>query len=535
MRDQLKELKTKSQNGNGNLSITFNNDKQKWNELLEYISNNQLQITKINIEFDNQVSLVDRSTMLLEFIQTLDHISGLKDFTLDSTVKDYALKALLDNESIQKLESLTFVHRPGDNPEDRAQESNKPVNSNVFLETSLVGYINKNQSLKLLNINDVHEFIRPETNPKLKEAIGKHPKLTTFTQGLHLSPLMNGTLDADPELVKMLEQKIKADPVLVKQRLDRAFIIVKSKTYTLAKELDDIVIYRKRNNPKENTWLTCSNIIDDKINYLNNIENGYKKLPGEVDQLSEKTAFLNVLRNYLNFAKKLTMLRGAQESNPALSSTYTDQFEQLWDTQRISLLERIEKVKDNNYSEILKDIEDTSNRLISIEKETDTIKNDLKTGLQTFNKLFKALDHKIAYLEDSHSKIIKDPRRLHWIPDNTVYKPAVDAAKKLRVSLKNEVDAYLVNPSPETYDTFKKNANKSIETARDTLKHHRGWSAFLTNLALGILGGVGLIAKGVVNVATNKSFFFVHKTDSEKVLDSIKKDINDLEPGKKPK
>jgi hypothetical protein len=72
------------------------------------------------------------------------------------------------------------------------------------------------------------------------------------------------------------------------------------------------------------------------------------------------------------------------------------------------------------------------------------------------------------------------------------------------------------------HQTFNKTCTDVLTKERPQLEKHRGWSEFLINLAIAIpTAGIGLLVKGAINLAQNKSFFFVHKTESSKIVDEI--------------
>ncbi|KTD57655.1 GNAT family N-acetyltransferase [Legionella shakespearei] len=80
--------------------------------------------------------------------------------------------------------------------------------------------------------------------------------------------------------------------------------------------------------------------------------------------------------------------------------------------------------------------------------------------------------------------------------------------------------------SAEHFEKFKNKCEQHIGRSRNELDKHRGWSEFLFNflLAIGTLG-IGLVVKGAINLANNRSFFFVHQTDTSKKLDEIEEVI----------
>ncbi|MBL7479801.1 ankyrin repeat domain-containing protein [Legionella bononiensis] len=104
---------------------------------------------------------------------------------------------------------------------------------------------------------------------------------------------------------------------------------------------------------------------------------------------------------------------------------------------------------------------------------------------------------------------------------------SLNEAHQVAITLKSGLQAanqsYLIHQS---YATYRNETKALISTAHKTLDQHRGWSEFLVNLSLALLGGVGLVIKGVVNLASNKNFFFVHQTNSSKMLDHIEEQIN---------
>lgn len=108
---------------------------------------------------------------------------------------------------------------------------------------------------------------------------------------------------------------------------------------------------------------------------------------------------------------------------------------------------------------------------------------------------------------------------------------AYGAVLNLHRALKTDGDEYFSHPTIETYRTFKKNCDRQIIDARKILDKHRGWSEFLINLVIGIISvGLGLIVKGGINLALNRSFFYVHPTDSSKKLDEIEVLIDKAKP-----
>lgn len=77
------------------------------------------------------------------------------------------------------------------------------------------------------------------------------------------------------------------------------------------------------------------------------------------------------------------------------------------------------------------------------------------------------------------------------------------------------------------YDVYKNTCAKIIAENRPVLDKHRGWSEFLTNLALAICTfGVGVLIKGGYNLTQKRRFFFVHKTKTGKIVDEIQNKLD---------
>lgn len=111
------------------------------------------------------------------------------------------------------------------------------------------------------------------------------------------------------------------------------------------------------------------------------------------------------------------------------------------------------------------------------------------------------------------------------------FNKAWEAADSLHTKLAEAGAIYFNNPNPRTYQTFENTCNTLIDKAHTVLDKHRSWSEFLVNLAIGIFtAGAGLLIKGVINAAMNRSFFYVHQTKSSELLDEIKSDIKNSAP-----
>lgn len=101
------------------------------------------------------------------------------------------------------------------------------------------------------------------------------------------------------------------------------------------------------------------------------------------------------------------------------------------------------------------------------------------------------------------------------------HKAAAIAAKKLYMNLSfalNELEIGQISKKD-----FGCQCEREITEAHKELDKHRGWKEILENLAIAILGlGIALVIKGVYNKCIlNRSFWFVAKTDSEKMLDNL--------------
>jgi hypothetical protein len=120
----------------------------------------------------------------------------------------------------------------------------------------------------------------------------------------------------------------------------------------------------------------------------------------------------------------------------------------------------------------------------------------------------------------------------------------INKAKDLGVAIKAASDLYsdldvikvkyFTSPTPN-FNSFKAECKTRIGHAHTQLDQHRGWSEFLTNLALGILtAGLGLLLKGAVNVANDRFFFHVHSTNSAKTIDKLKDSLDEDDPNTSP-
>ncbi|KTD51030.1 ankyrin repeat domain-containing protein [Legionella quateirensis] len=167
-------------------------------------------------------------------------------------------------------------------------------------------------------------------------------------------------------------------------------------------------------------------------------------------------------------------------------------------------------------------------KLSTLHQEKVTLKAETALEsplLEEFNNKMNLFMDKINDLISRRDKLKPDSK------DYTLLKEALNSANTLYYKLNKEKDTYLKQITPESYEHFEKNCKEHINTARTVLDKHRGWSEFLVNLAIGITTlGVGLLIKGAVNLANNKSFLAVHQTDSSKKLDDIENSIQNANP-----
>ncbi len=134
---------------------------------------------------------------------------------------------------------------------------------------------------------------------------------------------------------------------------------------------------------------------------------------------------------------------------------------------------------------------------------------------QTFDRQIRLLDKKIEHL-----KTRKDEAEV--IDYNKELDDAYNAANTLKSDLTHAFQSFFANPTDVQSKEFRKSCDEHFKTAHKQLDRHRGWSQFLINLAIGIAtAGIGLLIKGIFNIANNQSFFFAHKTESCKVLDQV--------------
>ncbi|CEG55648.1 Dot/Icm T4SS effector Wip [Legionella fallonii] len=122
------------------------------------------------------------------------------------------------------------------------------------------------------------------------------------------------------------------------------------------------------------------------------------------------------------------------------------------------------------------------------------------------------------FLSQLH-KLKSKANELHQNGHTEAYTSAMEIHSKLE-------KAYRDLKGNHNIDNFRAKCTDVIAKQRPVLDKHRGWSEFLVNLVLLIsTAGIGLLIKGAINVANNKSFFFVHKTQSTQIVDDLQSTI----------
>lgn len=96
--------------------------------------------------------------------------------------------------------------------------------------------------------------------------------------------------------------------------------------------------------------------------------------------------------------------------------------------------------------------------------------------------------------------------------------------------LHSELSGNLIkfNNSEINLDQFISGSKQSIDKAHVALDKHRGWTEILGNLSLLLLGLVGFLIKGAVNLCSNRPFLFFARTDSQRILDETEACLDQL-------
>mgnify|MGYP000151961249 CR=1 FL=1 len=193
-----------------------------------------------------------------------------------------------------------------------------------------------------------------------------------------------------------------------------------------------------------------------------------------------------------------------------------------------------------------------------ISKLTNMLEDDNKYGKE-FDALERAItklntDENVDAFKETWKQIINDSfsgPEWEFLKFSDAADPGADFLAKLETlkgkaeQLRDDGHSDAYNSAMAIYDklnaayrTLDKDGHKAdfqttchdaINDNRSVLDNHRGWSEFLVNLALAVTTlGIGLLIKGVVNYATNRSFFFVHQTASAKLVDGIDSIIDEV-------
>lgn len=143
-----------------------------------------------------------------------------------------------------------------------------------------------------------------------------------------------------------------------------------------------------------------------------------------------------------------------------------------------------------------------------------------------FDVLIKELDKKVLNLNERAINAVRAG------DNNTAesLRKAHGVAETLLYDLVTAKSAYEVNPNKEAFKTFKTQCDVSIEKSRPELEHHRGLKQLLGNILLAVLGfGVLYLAAAAINKAVTGNFLFF-KTESAKIVDDIKSNVNEFDP-----
>lgn len=158
----------------------------------------------------------------------------------------------------------------------------------------------------------------------------------------------------------------------------------------------------------------------------------------------------------------------------------------------------------------------------AFKKTWEKIVNDSFPGADWAFLKFNAAANPTADFMDKLDALRKKSEQLR----DDGHTDAYESAKAIYVRLSTAYSAFFGDWHKGDFQTKCHNA---INENRSVLDNHRGWSEFLVNLALAVTTlGIGLLIKGVVNYATNRSFFFVHQTASAKLVDGIDSIIDEV-------
>ncbi len=149
-----------------------------------------------------------------------------------------------------------------------------------------------------------------------------------------------------------------------------------------------------------------------------------------------------------------------------------------------------------------------------------------KTEAQSeFEQLLISLKEKVDDLAKRCNKNRNNSERYESLQNAWV------AADTLHIELDKAGQTYFNHPTPRAYQAFEQNCDKLFQEAHVELDKHRDWSEFLINLAIGVFTiGAGLLIKGLINYAGDKSFFHVHQTKSNGLLNDLQEDLKKTVP-----
>ncbi|WP_133141069.1 hypothetical protein [Legionella quateirensis] len=162
-----------------------------------------------------------------------------------------------------------------------------------------------------------------------------------------------------------------------------------------------------------------------------------------------------------------------------------------------------------------------------VQKRNETFIREKTPQEQSFNKHLEMLLSKGSEFKLRRDRVNKMQHQGTFHTLNEAY----EAVLNLHQHLKTRGDEYFSKPTMDSYINFKQHCDAHIRDAHKILDKHRGWSEFLINLTLGIFTvGLGLVVKGGINLFYNRSFFYVHQTDSSKKLDEIEELVKSVKP-----
>ncbi|MBL7479399.1 hypothetical protein [Legionella bononiensis] len=143
-----------------------------------------------------------------------------------------------------------------------------------------------------------------------------------------------------------------------------------------------------------------------------------------------------------------------------------------------------------------------------------------------FESLLKEFVNKIADLDTRATNAAKARN----YTDAASLRKAQNVAQTLLEDLVTAKSDYDARPTQDNYTVFKSKCVESIEKSKPELEHHRGLKQLLGNIVLAVLGlGVVYLAAAAINKAITGNFMFF-KTESAKIVDKIKNNVDELAP-----